>query len=190
MERKNPDQSSANNEDLIDSSLTKEGIERVNQTSEYSTKELIPCEAGIKNQNPSNTNVNETSQRLNIEDIFTTIERTLPKEESLKDSLFPHPRNWLGARFLSIWVLPIIIINKIRKLISSLNPIREYSEEIYSIKKSETIYTASKEVFQGNSPMRFFGARFLTIWVLPLAITGAVMEFLFISPITGAKPFG
>ena len=189
MSKKEPDSTSSKNKNLIDLSLSKEGFNIENKMIEESSKEFLSTQETLPSQEIANTLEVEKFKRFNVEDIYRIIEKALPRDNSLKNNLLPHPRNWLGARFLSIWVLPIILINKSRKLISSINPIREYSEDVYSIKKSETIYTATKEVFEGNSTMRFFGPRFLTIWVLPLAITGAVMEFLFISPITGIKPF-
>ena len=51
-------------------------------------------------------------------------------------------------------------------------------------------HRVKRKAIDVTNPMRFFGARFITIWVLPLAITGIFMEYLFVSPITGRIPFG
>ena len=37
--------------------------------------------------------------------------------------------------------------------------------------------------------IKFFGFKFMTIWMFPMATLGIVMEFLFISPIRGTTPF-
>ena len=38
--------------------------------------------------------------------------------------------------------------------------------------------------------MNFMGIRFMSIWVFPVAITVAVIEFLFVGPLKGTNPFG
>ncbi len=55
-------------------------------------------------------------------------------------------------------------------------------------------YTALKSSLKegvGNSPekIKFFGPRFMSIWVMPIALTGIVMEFLFVSPLRNSNPF-
>ncbi len=126
-----------------------------------------------------------------LEKIFEVIEEgfTQAKDPS-EDYTFPHPRNWVGPRYLAIWTIPIFAIKRLSHLISASNPIRPYRKSNYLVTKSETIYTATQKALSHSGSMRFFGARFLTIWVLPLAATGVVIEFLLISPMTGIKPFG
>ena len=41
----------------------------------------------------------------------------------------------------------------------------------------------------GITSLRFFGIRFLAIWVFPLIVTGTVMEVLFVRPLRGVSPF-
>ena len=41
----------------------------------------------------------------------------------------------------------------------------------------------------GSKKIRFFGPRFMTIWVMPIAVTGIIMEFLFVGPLRNANPF-
>ena len=129
-------------------------------------------------------------QEPNIDDIFKAIEEGFPKESTKKQYNFPHPMYWLGPRFMALWALPIFLIKSFSNLIRSCNPVRPYQELDYTVDKSETIYTSTKKAIDGSNPMRFFGARFIAIWVLPLAITGIFMEYLFVSPLTGRAPFG
>ncbi|AAQ00537.1 MULTISPECIES: hypothetical protein [Prochlorococcus] len=129
-------------------------------------------------------------KEINNQDIFTSIEKGFPKQESKIEYAFPHPRYWIGPRFMAIWVLPIIVIKKINDLANRLNPVRPYEKLDFSVTKADTIYTSTKQSLEGNGSMRFFGARFLAIWVLPLAITGIFMEYLFVAPLTGSNPFG
>ena len=44
-------------------------------------------------------------------------------------------------------------------------------------------------VGSGTNKIRFFGPRFFAIWVMPMALTGILMEFLFISPLRNINPF-
>ncbi len=151
----------------------------------------FPIQAEIdKIKNPTIKKLVKNDQPKDLTTIFKEIEKAIPQESTLKNTAFPHPRNWIGPRFMALWTFPIAAINKSRVLISTSNPIRPYSQSQYSIENSETIFTASTKGFEGKQPIRFFGARFLTIWVLPLAVTGTIMEFLFVSPLTGVNPFG
>ena len=127
---------------------------------------------------------------IHFEDVVNSIESAFPSKRPLESAAFPHPRNWLGPRFMAIWSFPIIAINKLREIVNSTNPVRPYQETEYTITKAETIFTASQKVFKGSSPIRFFGPLFLSIWVLPFAITGVVMEILFVGPLKGTSPFG
>tara|TARA_B100000965_G_scaffold380774_1_gene377620 strand:- start:113 stop:646 length:534 start_codon:yes stop_codon:yes gene_type:complete len=97
------------------------------------------------------------------------------------------------GRIFFLWVWPIVLHNKIRNLINNLNFAQAYSdpgENTYSVKDTETIYTMTKDSFSGKGGMKFMGIRFMSIWVFPVAITGAVMEFLFVGPLKGTVPFG
>tara|TARA_Y100001968_G_scaffold186247_1_gene170607 strand:+ start:466 stop:999 length:534 start_codon:yes stop_codon:yes gene_type:complete len=97
------------------------------------------------------------------------------------------------GRIFFLWVWPIVLHNKIRNLINNLNFAQAYSdpgENTYSVKDTETIYTMTKDSFSGKGGMKFMGIRFMSIWVFPFAITGAVMEFLFVGPLRGTNPFG
>ena len=62
------------------------------------------------------------------------------------------------------------------------------------VKNASQPYTALKDSLKegvGSSPsrIRFFGPRFLVIWVMPIAVTGILMEFLFVSPLRNINPF-
>tara|TARA_B100000214_G_scaffold356131_1_gene314494 strand:+ start:374 stop:895 length:522 start_codon:yes stop_codon:yes gene_type:complete len=97
------------------------------------------------------------------------------------------------GRIFFLWVWPIVLHNKVRNLINNLNFAQPYSdpgENSYSVKDTETIYTMSRDAFAGKGGMKFMGIRFMSIWVFPFAITGAVMEFLFVGPLKGTNPFG
>ncbi len=137
-----------------------------------------------------NTQKTYLKKEPNVDEIFKAIEEGFPKESTNKQYIFPHPRYWIGPRFMAVWALPILLITSFSNLIRSSNPVKPYQEQDYTIKKSETIYTSTKKAIDGSNSMRFFGVRFITIWVLPLAITGIFMEYLFISPLTGRVPFG
>ena len=67
-------------------------------------------------------------------------------------------------------------------------------DTLYGFKNPSNPYNALSDSMKegvggGSGKIRFFGPRFLAIWVMPMAITGIVMEFLFISPLRNLNPF-
>ena len=60
------------------------------------------------------------------------------------------------------------------------NPASPYTALSSSIKEG---------VGSGPNNIQFFGPRFMTIWVMPIALTGILMEFLFVSPLRNINPF-
>ena len=115
----------------------------------------------------------------------------MPENKSIKEYALPNPRQWLGGRFVAIWVLPIYFIRKIAKLSASSAFIKPYSPSWNgpSYKQPETLFTALRKVFKGKDHLRFFDHRFIGIWVLPIALTGMVFEILFIAPTNNTSPF-
>ena len=93
----------------------------------------------------------------------------MPENKSIKEYSLPNARQWLGGRFVAIWVLPIFFINKISKFSASSTFIKPYSPSKTgpSYKQPETLYTSLKNVFKGNDHIRFFDHRFIGVWVLP-----------------------
>ena len=126
--------------------------------------------------------------------ITSMIEDAFPKRAS-NNQLSARQANSFSfvGRIFFLWVWPIVLHNKIRNLINNLNFAQAYSdpgENTYSVKDTETVYTMTKDAFAGKGGMKFMGIRFMSIWVFPVAITGAVMEFLFVGPLMGTNPFG
>ncbi|WP_320664896.1 hypothetical protein [Prochlorococcus sp. MIT 1223] len=152
--------------------ITSENKELENQDSLDNGGELDP------------TNIKEMNEP---EYIYSLIESAIPSKEGFRKNI--------SKRDFALWVLPIVAINTIRRFTSRktneiVKPIDENNKSTYLIKGDETIYTNTKNVFEGNEKMRFFGFRFMAIWVFPMAITGAFMEFLFVGPLKGTNPFG
>jgi len=126
-----------------------------------------------------------------LENIYKDLESGMPENKSIKEYALPNARQWLGARFVAVWVLPIFLIRKISKFSASSSFIKPYSpsETGPSYKQPETLYTSLKNVFKGNDYLRFFDHRFIGIWVLPIALTGIVFEILLIAPTNNTSPF-
>ena len=126
-----------------------------------------------------------------LENIYKDLESGMPENKSIKEYAFPNPRQWLGGRYLAIWVLPIFFIRKISKFLKSSSFVKPYSRSKTSpsYKQPETLYTSLKNVFEGNDNLRFFDNRFMGIWVLPMALTGILFEILFIAPTNNTSPF-
>jgi len=126
-----------------------------------------------------------------LENIYKDLESGIPENKSIKEYALPNARQWLGGRFVAIWVLPIYFIRKISKFYSSSAFVRPYSPSTTapSYKQPETLYTALKSVFKGKDHLRFFDHRFIGIWVLPIALTGIIFEILLIAPTNNSNPF-
>ena len=128
------------------------------------------------------------------DEITSIIEGAFPRKEN-NPSLASRQSNSFSfvGRIFFLWVWPIVLHNKIRNLINNMNFAQPYSspgENSYEVKDTETVYTMTKDAFSGKVGMKFMGIRFMSIWVFPFAITGAVMEFLFVGPLKGTNPFG
>ena len=135
--------------------------------------------------------INKSQKASSLENIYNNLESGMPENKFIKDYALPNARQWLGGRYVALWVLPIYLIGKIAKLAASSAFIKPYSPIKYgpSYKKPETLYTSLKGVFKGEDYLRFFDHRFIAIWVLPIALTGIVFEVLFISPTKNTFPF-
>ena len=128
------------------------------------------------------------------DEITSIIEAAFPNKKT-NPSLASRQSNSFSfvGRIFFLWVWPIVLHNKIRNLINNMNFAQPYSnpgENSYEVKDTETVYTMTKDAFAGKGGMKFMGIRFMSIWVFPFAITGAVMEFLFVGPLKGTNPFG
>ena len=133
----------------------------------------------------------KTIKDSTLENIYNDLESGIPENKSIKEYALPNARQWLGGRFVAIWVLPIFFIKKILKIYKSSAFIKPYSPSKAgpSYKQPETLYTALKNVFNGNDYLRFFDHRFFGIWVLPIALTGIIFEILLIAPANNTTPF-
>ena len=135
--------------------------------------------------------INKQEKEYVLEKIYKDLESGVPENKSIKEYALPNPRQWLGGRFVAIWVLPIYFIRKIAKISASSAFIKPYSPSVNgpSYKQPETLFTALRKVFKGKDHLRFFDHRFIGIWVLPIALTGIVFEILFIAPTKNTSPF-
>ena len=135
--------------------------------------------------------INKSNKENTLENIYADLESGMPENKSIKEYSLPNARQWLGARFVAIWVLPIFFIKKISKLYASSAFIKPYSPSKTgpSYNQPETLYTSLKNVFKGNDHIRFFDHRFIGVWVLPIALTGIVFEILLIAPTNNTFPF-
>ena len=135
--------------------------------------------------------INKSNKENTLESIYADLESGMPENKSIKEYALPNARQWLGARFVAIWVLPIFLIKKISEFYASSAFIKPYSPSKTgpSYDQPETLYTSLKNVFKGNDYIRFFDHRFIGVWVLPIALTGIVFEILLIAPTNNTSPF-
>ena len=134
---------------------------------------------------------NKLNKNDTLENIYKDLESGMPENKSIKEYALPNARQWLGGRFVAIWVLPIYFIRRIAKFYAASAFVKPYapSENGPSYKQPETLFTALKSVFNGKDHLRFFDHRFIGIWVLPIALTGIVFEILLIAPTNNTTPF-
>ena len=126
-----------------------------------------------------------------LENIYKNLESGMPENKSIKDYALPNARQWLGGRYVALWVLPIYLIGKIAKFAASSAFIKPYSpiNNGPSYKQPETLFTSLRSVFRGEDHLRFFDHRFIGVWVLPMALTGIIFEILLIAPTNNTSPF-
>ena len=135
--------------------------------------------------------IHKQEKEYSLENIYKDLESGVPDNKSIKEYALPNARQWLGARFVAVWVLPIYFLRKIAKFSASSSFIKPYtpSKNGPSYKQPETLFTSLRNVFKGEDHLRFFDHRFIGIWVLPIALTGIVFEILLISPANNTSPF-
>ena len=93
--------------------------------------------------------INKLQKVSSLENIYKNLESGMPDNKSIKDYALPNARQWLGGRYVALWVLPIYLIGKIAKFAASSEYIKPYSpiNNGPSYKSRETLYTSLKGVF-------------------------------------------
>ena len=71
--------------------------------------------------------ISKLNKESTLENIYKDLESGIPENKSIKEYVLPNPRQWLGGRFVAIWVLPIYFIRKIGEFSSSFAFIKPYS---------------------------------------------------------------
>ena len=172
------------------------------ESQESNLNENNSSTAVLENNEADIVSVDNQSKLTNSKDLFPTdqnlissiIEDAFPKDKANQQLGIPQSDTFaFASRIFFLWVWPIVFHNKVRNLINNLNFAQPYSDpgqNTYTVKDTETVYTMTKDAFAGKGGMKFMGIRFMSIWVFPVAITGAVMEFLFVGPLKGTNPFG
>ena len=91
--------------------------------------------------------LNKSKKVSSLENIYKNLESGMPENKSIKDYALPNARQWLGGRYLALWVLPIYLIRKIAKFAAYSAFIKPYSPIINgpSYTRPETLYTSLKE---------------------------------------------
>ena len=54
--------------------------------------------------------INKSSNESTLEKIYKNLESGMPDNKSIKEYALPNARQWLGGRFVAIWVLPIYFL--------------------------------------------------------------------------------
>jgi hypothetical protein len=172
------------------------------ESQESNLNENNSSTAVLENKEADIVSVDNQPKVTNSKELFPTdqnlissiIEDAFPKDKANQQLGIPQSDTFaFASRIFFLWVWPIVFHNKVRNLINNLNFAQPYSDpgqNTYTVKDTETVYTMTKDAFAGKGGMKFMGIRFMSIWVFPVAITGAVMEFLFVGPLKGTNPFG
>jgi len=94
--------------------------------------------------------INKSRNESTLENIYKNLESGMPENKSIKEYALPNARQWLGGRFVAIWVLPIYFLRKISKFSASSAFVRPYSPSVNgpSYKQPETLFTFFTRCFQ------------------------------------------
>ena len=94
--------------------------------------------------------INKSQKVSSLENIYNNLESGMPENKSIKDYALPNARQWLGGRYVALWVLPIYLFGKIAKFVASSAFIKPYSpiKNGPSYKSPETLYTSLKSEHQ------------------------------------------
>ena len=57
----------------------------------------------------ANQMINKSSNEFTLEKIYKNLESGMPENKSITEYALPNARQWLGGRFVAIWVLPIAL---------------------------------------------------------------------------------
>ena len=61
--------------------------------------------------------INKSSNESTLEKIYNNLESGMPENNSIKEYALPNARQWLGGRFVAIWVLPIYFLRKLQSFL-------------------------------------------------------------------------
>ena len=62
-----------------------------------------------------------------VENIYKIIESGFQENKSIKQYALPNARQWLGARFFALWVIPIYLLKKLNKISNSSVFVKPYT---------------------------------------------------------------
>jgi len=62
----------------------------------------------------------EIANQNQFEAWYEAIEMACPSNNKVNGYVFPHPRQWIEPRAFSVWIIPMITINKIRRYFYSI----------------------------------------------------------------------
>ena len=95
--------------------------------------------------------INKSSNESTLEKIYKNLESGMPENKSIKEYALPNARQWLGGRFVALWVLPIYFLRKIAKFSASSAFVKPYSPSVNgpSYKQPETPIYFFTKCFQG-----------------------------------------
>ena len=93
--------------------------------------------------------INKSSNEYTLEKIYKNLESGMPENKSIKEYALNNARQWLGGRFVAIWVLPIYFLRKIAKFSASSAFVKPYSPSVNgpSYKKTRNPIYFFTEVF-------------------------------------------
>ena len=88
--------------------------------------------------------INKSSNEYTLEKIYQNLESGMPENKSIKEYALPNARQWLGGRFVAIWVIPIYLLRKIAEFSASSAFVKPYSpsENGPSYKQPCLLYTS------------------------------------------------
>ena len=106
-----------------------------------------------------------------VENIYKILESGFQENKSIKQYALPNARQWLGARFSALWVIPIYLLKKLNKISNSSVFVKPYtpSTNSPSYNQPETLFrmvekkpiTPSAKELRENIPSRSAKLRYV-----------------------------
>ena len=101
-----------------------------------------------------------------VENIYKILESGFQENKSIKQYALPNARQWLGARFFALWVIPIYLLKKLNKISNSSVFVKPYTPTTW-VHSSESQLSLIKTFKTEKRTLQNIGLVILFILIKP-----------------------